>query len=120
MTLLNLCAHASRRIVFVVVVASGIVAEEAVPHLPRFRAILREASVERPERIEVFHRHPIAPEDEFRMEPGFANIQRIAHQQLLAHDRRGEIRAPGEGYLLMPLYQAMGDDGFFLAEAREA
>jgi hypothetical protein len=35
--------------------------------------------------------------------------------QLLAHDVRGEIRADRAGRILLPLYQALGDDGFFLA-----
>ena len=104
-------------VIWIALVASGIVAEEAVPHLPRFRAILREASVARPERIEVFHRHPIAPEDEFRMEPGFANIAVVEKGQLLARDRRGEIRAPEPCLVLLPLYQTLGDDGFFLGRA---
>ena len=61
------------------------------------------------------------------MEPGFANIQRIQAGQLLARDRQGEIRAREDGVLVMPLYQRLGDDGFFLgkeerpgASAREA
>jgi succinylglutamate desuccinylase len=33
--------------------------------------------------------------------------------QLLAHDRRGELRAERDGILFMPLYQPLGDDGFF-------
>jgi len=57
----------------------------------------------------------ITAADQFRLEPRFANIQRIASQQLLARDRRGEIPAPGAGYVLMPLYQAKGDDECFSA-----
>ena len=48
------------------------------------------------------------------MEPGFANIQPVARGQLLARDRRGEIRAPEDCLVVMPLYQGLGDDGFFL------
>jgi hypothetical protein len=32
---------------------------------------------------------------------------------LLAHDRNGEIRAPFDGLVLLPLYQSEGSDGFF-------
>jgi len=32
----------------------------------------------------------------------------------LARDRRGEVAAPLDGYMLMPLYQLRGEDGFFL------
>jgi succinylglutamate desuccinylase len=101
-------------VIWIALVASGIVSEEAMPHLPRFRAILADAALARPSRIEVFHRHPIEPEDEFRMEPGFANIAPVEKGQLLARDRRGEIRAPERCLVVLPLYQTLGDDGFFL------
>ena len=34
----------------------------------------------------------------------------------VACNRFGEILSPADGYLLMPLYQKKGDDGFFLLE----
>jgi succinylglutamate desuccinylase len=64
--------------------------------------------------VHVHHRHALWPDDGFRMEPGFANLQRIREGELLARDNHGEIRAPETGVLLMPLYQTLGDDGFFL------
>lgn len=66
-----------------------------------------------PARIEVVSRYEVRPEHEFRMAPGFANIQATAEGTLLAHDRDGEIRAPFDGVVLLPLYQAQGSDGFF-------
>lgn len=104
-------------VIRIALVAAGLVEAPAMHHLERSRALLREASRARPERIEVFHRHPITPEDEFRMEPGFANIAPVEEGQLLARDRRGEIRAPERCLVLLPLYQALGDDGFFLGRA---
>jgi predicted deacylase len=105
-------------VVWIALVAAGLVDGRAVPHLERARALLREASLARPDRIEVFHRHPITPDDGFRMEPGFANIAPVEEGQLLAQDRRGEIRAPERCLVLLPLYQNLGDDGFFLGRAR--
>lgn len=102
-------------VIWIALAAAGLVREDAVPHLGRSRALLREATDTRTGRIDVFHRHPITPEDEFRMEPGFANIAPVEEGQLLARDRRGEIRAPERCLVLLPLYQALGDDGFFLA-----
>ena len=43
------------------------------------------------------------PGDGFRMEPGFANIQPIAAGTLLARDNAGEIRAPEDCMMVMPL-----------------
>ena len=51
------------------------------------------------------------------MEPGFANIQRTTGGTLLARDGRGEIRAPFDGLVLLPLYQPQGSDGFFYGRA---
>jgi succinylglutamate desuccinylase len=47
---------------------------------------------------------------------GFTNFQIIQEGQLLAKDKNGSIFSPMSGYLLMPLYQAKGEDGFFIAE----
>jgi len=103
--------------------AAGIVEESALRALVEHRQVLALTRGDLPRALHVHHRHAIAPEDRFRMEPGFANIQRIAANELLARDRAGEIRAPGPGFIVLPLYQAMGDDGFFMgrevaAEAR--
>lgn len=65
--------------------------------------------------VEIRHRHAVRPGDGFRMEPGFVNFAPIQKGQLLARDWRGPIRAPEAGMVLMPLYQPLGDDGFFVA-----
>lgn len=67
-----------------------------------------------PRVLEVRYRHAIHSEDEFVMEPGYTNFQEVRRGQLLAHDCRGDIRAREDGYILMPLYQSQGTDGFFL------
>lgn len=64
--------------------------------------------------VEIVRRHAITAEDGFRMEPGFVNFAPARKGLLLAHDRRGEVRAPFACRVLLPLYQALGDDGFFL------
>ena len=79
------------------------------------RAHLHRASAGVPPIVEIVRRHAITAEDAFRMEPGFRNFAPVAAGGLLARDRRGEIRAPSACRVLLPLYQAQGDDGFFLA-----
>ena len=105
-------------VLWLALAAAGIVVEPDVPSIEARRETLTRTRGDLPPVLEVHHRHAIAAEDRFRMEPGFANIQRVDGNQLLAHDRAGEIRAPEPGFVLMPLYQTMGDDGFFLG--REA
>lgn len=66
-----------------------------------------------PRVLEVVERRAIDAEDCFHMEPGFRNLNHARRGQLLARDRRGEIRAPSDGVVILPLYQKLGSDGFF-------
>jgi succinylglutamate desuccinylase len=66
-----------------------------------------------PRIVEVVSRHAITAEDAFVMERGFRNVDRISKGQLLARDRRGEVRAQENGVVVLPLYQKLGNDGFF-------
>jgi len=45
---------------------------------------------------------------------GDADLEAEVRSLLEAHDRSGGIRAGEGGLVLMPLYQAVGNDGFFL------
>lgn len=94
-------------------VAAGNFRADDLPELEHYRTLLKRAGGGR-RVVEVRHRHAIVPEDEFRMEPGFRNFQPVRRGQVLAKDRNGDIRARETGLILLPLYQALGDDGFFL------
>ena len=79
------------------------------------RAHLARTTAGVPPIVEIVHRHAITVADEFRMAPGFVNFAAAKKGTLLAHDRCGEIRAQADCRVLLPLYQALGDDGYFLA-----
>lgn len=100
--------------IWVVLVAIGILAEEDVPDLDHHRAVLDRAASGMPQQVTVTYRHGITPDDAFRMNPGFCNLQAIEEGQVLAIDARGEVRAPHAGWILLPLYQPVGNDGFFI------
>ncbi len=70
--------------------------------------------------LRVRYRHGIIPSDHFQMAPGFGNLEWVPQGTLLARDRRGPVTAPLEGWLLLPLYQKQGEDGFLLAEAAKS
>ncbi len=99
--------------VWVGLAATGCVAS-GLPEMHRSRSRLTQARGPLPRVAEVRYRHAIARADGFRMEPGFLNFQRITTGQLLARDRRGEIRSRKSGRMLMPHYQELGEDGFFV------
>ncbi|MDJ0839366.1 MAG: succinylglutamate desuccinylase/aspartoacylase family protein [Acidobacteriota bacterium] len=67
-----------------------------------------------PKAIRVDHRHEVRPGDQFKMKPGFRTFDHVHRGDLLARNFRGDIRSPRNGYLLMPLYQGQGSDGFFI------
>ncbi len=69
-----------------------------------------------PKVAELVKVHSIAPADEFAMQPGYRNFQPVKRKELLARDKNGDILAPEEGLILMPLYQPQGSDGFFLVK----
>lgn len=84
------------------------------PHFQSQEEKLSDLGKNIPNLVEFTYRHGIVPEDEFVMLPNFENFQYIEKGQLLANDRNGAIYAPQSGYMLMPLYQKQGEDGFFL------
>jgi succinylglutamate desuccinylase len=96
---------------------AGLVPRGFMPEVEESLALLRRARGELPPFLEVVSRHAITEEDAFRMEPGFNNLSPAAAGQLLAHDAKGEIRAPKDGVVILPLYQGLGSDGFFWGRA---
>jgi succinylglutamate desuccinylase len=96
---------------------AGLVARGSLPELRSSWDLLRARRGDLPPFLEVVSRHAISEEDAFRMEPGFKNLNAANEGQLLAHDVRGEIRAPKDGVVILPLYQGLGSDGFFWGRA---
>ena len=94
--------------------AGGLLEEEAHDFEAERRLLARLAK-EAPSIVEVLYRHGTRLGDGFSMEPGWVNFQAVQRGQRLALDAAGAIDAPLEGRLLLPRYQALGDDGFFIS-----
>lgn len=92
---------------------AGLFSEAQIPEVARAAALLDEQRRGLPRVLEVVSRRSITPQDSFQMEPGFRNIDHAREGQLLARDRTGEIRAPADGLVIMPLYQGLGGEGYF-------
>lgn len=101
--------------IWIALVAAGLLARDDVPELEVFEQRLEQAAVGLPRAVEIVYRHGIRPEHEFAMDPGYVNFQPIRRGQRLGVDREGVIGAPTDGRILMPLYQGLGEDGFFIA-----
>ena len=75
---------------------------------------LRRASRGLPRVVELRHRHLVRDGDGFAMRDGYTNFSHLSVGEHLADDSRGPIVAPDRGRIFMPLYQPLGDDGFFV------
>lgn len=99
-------------------VAAGCLPEDTdAADLEACRAEIKEARHGLAPVFEVIYRRAIAPEDDFRMTPGFENFAPVKLGQIVAHDVDGPIPTPMRGRLFLPLYQAQGDDGYFLVRS---
>ena len=92
---------------------AGIVAENGAEPLERWNEVLRRSSGDT-RIVEVRYRHAITPADRFKMHPGYNNFDAVRLNEALADDANGEVRSPESGMILMPLYQKLGEDGFFV------
>lgn len=102
--------------VWIMLVAAGALTAAQVPGLAAHRERLASRARGQPAVSEIRHRHIVRPEHEpFVMLPGFENFQPLARGQLVAHDARGPVFAPVAGRMMLPRYQGLGDDGYFVA-----
>lgn len=64
--------------------------------------------------FELVYRYAITGDEEFSMLPGFRNFQDVVEGQPLAESNNKKILCPQNGMILMPLYQKLGNDGFYI------
>ncbi len=100
--------------IWLTLVALGCVDARDVPDLAGLRAELARATAGMPRAVEIRYRHALQPGDAFAMRPGYSGFQPVAEGEVLAAQRGADVRSPLAGRILMPLYQAQGDDGFFI------
>ena len=60
--------------------------------------------------------HKIKKLDNFLMNPNMQNFEKIEKNQIIGHDKNGPVQSPANGYLLMPLYQEQGNEGFYIVQ----
>jgi predicted deacylase len=100
--------------IWLLLVAAGCVHAADVPDLQAHRDRLVAASAGHPAVVEVRYRHIVASGDAFEMVPDLASFTPVVKGEVLANDKSGPVRAPMGGLLLMPRYQSLGEDGYFI------
>jgi succinylglutamate desuccinylase len=93
---------------------AGLLRYEDIPYSVRSYTGLMEETAHLPSRLQIAYAHAIAPQAGFLMKPGYKNFDLVTEGEVVATDRNGPVTAPLSGYMLMPLYQPEGSDGFFL------
>jgi predicted deacylase len=101
--------------VWIAIAAAGLIDVEDIPEARLARDRLHARVGHLPSVMEITYRHPVEPGDGFEMLPGFDGFEKVAAGQVLARDHQGDIKAPDDGRILLPLYQGLGSDGFFVA-----
>lgn len=66
--------------------------------------------------FEIIHRHSLEDGDRFDMQPGYENFQPIEKGEFLATHNGEKTVSKWNAFIFMPLYQAQGNDGFFVVE----
>jgi len=94
----------------------GMVREEDVENI--HDKLLIEYSKDLPRVVDLVYGHPITPDNHFSMQPGYANFDPVNEGEWIANDIKGKIFSPYTGRVLMPLYQAKGEDGFFIVQEK--
>ena len=98
---------------------SGFIPANKLPNFGEYYAYLMNKVEEYPHKADFVYKHIIEDDDEFVMNPGFNNFDKVQKGDWLATDRHGKIEAQFSGHLLMPLYQQQGNDGFFIVRECE-
>jgi predicted deacylase len=99
--------------IWIALVSAGAIEKQRLPEHDDAYRLLDRRRGSLPRVMEVTARQAITADDQFRMAPGFANLDHARAGQLLAHDKNGELRAPRDMLVILPLYQGLGSDGFF-------
>ena len=100
--------------IWLALVHAGNISADDIPDVELYQELLRDLSGHLPAILQVRYRHPVDEGDRFVMEPGYRNFQRIDAGDKLASGDTGAISALESGRILLPLYQGLGSDGFFV------
>ena len=100
--------------IWLAVRASGLLGAADAPEATAAYRDLQDEWLHLPRIMELTYRHPIAEEDGYLTKPGFRNFQPVRAGDVIGRDRNGDVVSPRSGRILMPLYQRLGEDGFFV------
>ena len=92
--------------------------DENLPQVFHSRTQLQQISQGLPHHLELIYRHKLNQYQNFKMEPGYYNFKPIQKYESLAVQNQHVVESPDAGFMLMPLYQKKGSDGFFIVKEK--
>ncbi len=89
------------------------------PFIDRMKKELEEISRPFPHRLEMVYHHRLKDWHHYKMNEGYYNFKKIREGEDVARQNDRIVRSPYGGFMLMPLYQKKGSDGFFIVQERK-
>lgn len=107
-------------IIWLALIHAGCLSKQNAPdQINRAREILSQQGSQQHHSYQVVSSYRIREGEDFRMLPGFVNLQAIRQGEPIATSNGAVIHANEDAHILMPLYQKQGDFGFFIAQELE-
>lgn len=99
---------------YLTMVFAKVLRKDSLPDFDKYYNQLKQASKSQNDISEVIYLHKIKPDEIFKMEDGFESFQNVKKGTILATSNGATLKAEQDAMLFMPLYQDIGDDGFFI------
>ncbi len=80
------------------------------------RKDLYEISKNLPHYLRLTYIHKLDKYANYQTKPGYFNFKKVDKNEVIATQDGNNITSPSDGYILMPLYQKKGSDGFFIVQ----
>jgi len=89
------------------------------PFVDLMKKDLEKISEPYPHRLEMVYHHKLEDYHRYKMNEGYYNFKEIDKGEIVARQDGDHVKSPFGGFMLMPLYQKKGSDGFFIVQERK-
>lgn len=100
--------------IFLTLVFARLIKKKSLPEFEVYFKQLKDASGDVSEIFEIIYLYRIQTGEHFKMLPGFESFESVSKGMPLAMSDGFTVESQYKARLFMPLYQKLGDDGFFL------
>ncbi|MEJ2112636.1 MAG: succinylglutamate desuccinylase/aspartoacylase family protein [Flavobacteriaceae bacterium] len=104
----------AKAFIYLTLVFSGCIEKHNIENLNIYYRLLQSASRKISDIFEVIYLHKIEDGDSFKMLNGFDSFQKIKKGTKIAISNNNVIKSKFNAKIFMPLYQKIGQEGFFI------